>query len=1427
MVKAEQVLNVDLDEPIFPDDPPAVKAAKLERGQPIYDPTTDTYKPTVEPTVAPQPKPVAPSGTSTGNQFEDLPPLKTYMQTERPLLPPNRAANLILGAFKAIPKMVESERYVKTYQALEERQDKILKDVEKARESGPFSGALEFTYNAMRDAGDIMASIFVLGDALIEASSKSPEDVAEFLSTIPPAIAAGTYQVISDPIESLETDPVGTYLTLSGFGNLLRAGKLASFATKAARRAPEPIRTRAQASFEGMDRFMSKVGNKKMEDILPLSTPLSRGQKTVGEGAPRRRLDVPSGEEALRVGDVIKGAVVPGVIGLGSYGVPGAVAGMLGSAVIRTTVSAAKSAGPNTIGQLIGSLERLVKSTSRAQNISEGVAKSVIMSEAAKAGSKLHAQLNKIEDAIRNGDLDNAAFYMKDLDAPIRKATVETTVRPGVVGAQATTRRTTGNVVGGEVKARRLPDSIQKPLDDALKLIDDVVGKRSQFVNNEINRIARLDSTMLLGNRVIRQGVIKNIAKTINRKLTNAEARIITQKMNQMASLARLSNKDISGIVRIGNSRIDLSKSIQRTMRELRPKSQRDVIIQAVGSVMQKEMTALRAQSFINAIEDSAMAPVRGRKYAGRSLEDQLKEFVPSREGSRPAYVRADVLREYAEAIAESVIIKGNTVPLAMPRGVSYRQVRDILDNPNFQDYFRAKHNIKAGDKTYDNALRSLIEGMPDGVRIGDNATIPIFKNELDALRQSMADLQKSGGLLDDADLRFLDELEDSLRIQRGPRADKHNGPEVHPELGKTLDWVSNWKADATGYSRMLNTMAGVWRGARTIGSVGTGIINNLANAMISSIENGVFVPQMYMRYADEVVLQSRYHRGNTKGFTPDELAYAKMTDELGFSRGDMTQVELRNFLRGSDVNSVLSAGRLSKLADEAAYLFSTNKIAEFLKQGAVSTGRNARKFYSSGDTVPKRVHAKASMRETVGEIRRMEPGSVFFVRTNENVIRKIKRLENGQWTYNGKKISPNNLAAKENKKFRDIIMANARRRANNRFVDFASRPGLMRIIDRMGLAGAIADPFITWGMKAKGIGGPNLMDTVLGLGRAEYITDSAAVSRSLAMKHAAKRLRSAAILQTTRVDQAQESRRRALDLLNSYASRTSLGTIIGLETEGMALTRDLGNLVSTNEANKLRVGALQILASIFEESPDSDKVLAAQGKPDTPVMNAILNTLDVAGFATDATAIKIVNDIIRNDARKNQRAWRELRRSAMSTTGNEVFEYIVGLLKDSEALPDWADEMLPTTYFDFIHRNTPAVQRPSRLRNFFVRNSGKLLAEQTMIYSNLGEFGRMGKLERNANRIKKHLIKIYFEPVRKEGSVEDQIEAWGDIRDWYNNMLIESSRGYFKSVQSGNNPLNAEQTKSFEGVLEKLFMPELPPIQSLQQEVRQRILSP
>tara|TARA_R110000765_G_scaffold288882_3_gene385098 strand:- start:872 stop:5017 length:4146 start_codon:yes stop_codon:yes gene_type:complete len=1358
----------------------------------VYDPTTDTYKER---------------------------PREIDVQARDP----QAALNLVLGAAKAIPKIFEPERYVKTYDALEERQDKLLKEYEG---KGPIGSTWRFVKNAGRDAANIAAAAFVLSDALGEAASKDPEAVSEFFAALPPTIAAATYQVLSDPIESLGTDPLGTVLTFTGVSNLAKA-RLGPHMANAVARAPAPMRAKFQATQDAMGRLGDTVFNKPIEELIPGNRiPLSRGEKVVGGGGKRRRMDVYHGEEALRVGDVLRGAVVPTIVGLGVGGYSGAAVGLLGSALFRGVVSAAKSSTtPNALGNVMGSFERLVKGTSRARNISEGVAKSVIMAEAAKAGSKLEAQLNKIEDAIKRGDLDSMGYLLKELETVIPTTTVTTTLRKGVYDVDPRISQRTG-MIRGEVKARRLPESIQKPLDAALSLIDEVTGGRAQFAGNEINRIARLDSTMLMGAASVRRGVIKGIQKTLNRKLTNAEARVVTSKLNQMASMGRLSHKDVRGFINIGDKSIDLSRAVQAAMKTLQPKEQRRVITQAIGAVMAKEVSAVRAQSFIRAIEDSAMAPVRGKTYNGRSLEELIKEFVPLQEGRRPASARGDVLRLYAEAVAESVVIRGNTVPMAVPRGISFSQVRSVLDNQRFQQAFREKHNIQPGNRQFDQAMRGLVDSMPDGFRIGDHATINIFKRELEDLRTNVADLKKAGYKLDEADQLFLRELEDSYKIQAGSakRLDKHNGPEVHPELAKTLDWVSNWKPDSSKGAQILNTMAGAWKYTRTVASVGTGIINNLANAMISSIENGVLFPQMYTKYADDVVQTSRFSRGAIKGFSPDELAYLKMTDELGFVKGDMTRTEIKNFIRGSDVNAVLKRGKLDGVIDEAAHWFGTNQVGNFVKEGAASVGGGARKFYSSGDTIPKRVHAKASMRESVDRIRSLEPGSYIGIRTNENVVRIIKRLDDGTWTYNNRKIDPHNLAAKGNKKLRDVLMANARRRANDRFVDFASRPGLMRAIDKWGLSGIIADPFITWGMKAKGIGGPNLFSTVMGLGRREYISNSPAVNRALAQAQAAKRLRASVILHTTRTDQASESRRKALDLLNTWASESSLGTLAAMGSEGMAYVRDLANLVSTNEATKLWEATLMTLATIFEDDKDVEMKLASKGGPDSPLWNNLMNILDTLGLATDPTAVGLITNAIKNDARSNERNFREIRKTLFGTTPDLFMDYVIGTLRDNDMLPEWADEMLPRTYFDFIHQSTPKVMRPSRLRHFFVRNSGKLLTEQAYIWSGLGKKGKPGKLQRNANRIKKHLLKIYYDPVAESGTREDAVKAWQDIRDWFNPMFIKAAKGYVDSA-AVQYRWDADTKRAWNHALRNIVMADNPPLPSIERKIRQRIL--
>ena len=84
------------------------------------------------------------------------------------------------------------------------------------------------------------------------------------------------------------------------------------------------------------------------------------------------------------------------------------------------------------------------------------------------------------------------------------------------------------------------------------------------------------------------------------------------------------------------------------------------------------------------------------------------------------------------------------------------------------------------------------------------------------------------------------------------------------------------------------------------------------------------------------------------------------------------------------------------------------------------------------------------------------------------------------------------------------------------------------------------------------------------------------------------------------------------------------------------------------------------------------------------------MNILDVLGVATDPTAAKLIYDAVRNDFRLNERNFREIRKTLFGTTPDLFMDYVIGTLRDNDMLPEWADEMLPRTYFDFIHQSTP-----------------------------------------------------------------------------------------------------------------------------------------
>ena len=1346
-----------------------------------------------------------------------------------------RVANAVLGAINAVPKILDSvtvrpQRFVKAYEALEERQDEELKKFEGRGVGGQ---GLQFVQNAIRDGYNIAASSFLLADALGKAAEDSPEAVSEFLADVPATIGAATYQAVSEPVDSFQVDPLGTVLTLTGMNRKVQE-KFPGYVEKTIAAAPDPIAAKMQRSLDYMNTKGDELLSIPIEDIgvvkrLTDDAPLSRGIKIVGDDQPPRRPDVPVGEPALTVRDVVKSAVVPGVVGAGMFGVPGMVAGLAAGPAFRTVMSAARSSGsPNVLGSVAGSFERLVKQVSASSNVSDAVAKAHLLSQAAKQGSRLEAQLNKIEDAIRSKDFDKAQFEIQKLTDPVEVARYTTTLRPGAFGTKAEPVRETFRRVGEE-RRRVLPENLREALDGALSILDETLAGRSEFVGHQIERIANFDNVAFFRSRAIKQGVLDEVSKVLGRKLKQDEIDTLISKMNQMHSLSRLSNKKVEGRVVIDGRNIDLNNRAQVVLGKLPAAAQRNAVIEAVSFVMSRELQAVKAKTRLRALQDNANAVARdnfygtyrvGNKEDGTAIPliDALKEFDNLPGGNVPASLRADVIREYTKALADHVVFFGQTAPMAAPKGMTMNQIADTLNTPRFiDDYVAFTKAMGMSETRVRRALANLREKYRDGVTISDDAGFNLYKSDLDAIKKDLNDARERG-LLDKRDVDYVNELFRDAQLHdyigSGLSGNRFHGIQVRKDFADTLSWLNRTPESGGKMTRVLGTIGNRWKRTNTVLSGGTTIINNFGNAIIQSIEHGLLIPQIYAQYGREFAFNLRYKDKNFKGMSERDKAFQKMTDDLGFESGDMTKAkaEMGNFIRSSDVNTILSKTQIDPIISKVDQYFTQNEKANLIREGAKAGGRGADKLYSMGDRIPKRVQAKASMRLALDAIQEMRPGDRLMIRTNQNVLRVIRRDESGKWFYGNKQIDPSDsaLMSKQNQPLRDALMAQARRQANSRFVDFANRPGFMRLLDQSGLGGILLDPFMTWAMKMKGIGGPNIISTIFGLTGPELIATNPQTAAKLNRIQANRRMRAAALVHSVKIDRNNDARNKFLDTLNPYLSNRSVGTVAATESPGMIYFRDLGNLSPISEGSALIEAAFKILASGEEDIAMKMTMDKGEGPA---LFTALVGALDVLGVAENPTILKTIQDFMFSQTgNKRTKAAREIRKFILGRTGNDALELLAGILKDNDLLPEGIDALTPVTYYDYINRTVPKPARQSRLRDFFSRNLGPLMAKQAQIFNELGPLGRPTQFERGMKRMQRHLIREYYEPVvKRDASIEDRVRAWNDIATFYNKNLTDSYRGYLRSVDA-RKKWDDNRWKSWEAAAEKLMMSPIPP---------------
>jgi hypothetical protein len=77
---------------------------------------------------------------------------------------------------------------------------------------------------------------------------------------------------------------------------------------------------------------------------------------------------------------------------------------------------------------------------------------------------------------------------------------------------------------------------------------------------------------------------------------------------------------------------------------------------------------------------------------------------------------------------------------------------------------------------------------------------------------------------------------------------------------------------------------------------------------------------------------------------------------------------------------------------------------------------------------------------------------------------------------------------------------------------------------------------------------------------------------------------------------------------------------------------------------------------------------------------------------------------------------------------------------------------------------------------------------------------------------MKENLISLYYDPVVKRGGdLEDRINAWVDIRDWFNGQVIDAANGFLEGVKAREN-WDADETTLFRNAYRKMEMPPLPP---------------
>ena len=1257
--------------------------------------------------------------------------------------------------------------------------DKHVADRLKVSRSEPVVG---FVKNAGRGLIDIVTFAPQVFFALSEASSESPEEVAKLVEGMAGGIVAGTAHMAANPLDNLEADPFGTAATALGITSAAKAKAPALLARARKHMAPSQVAKfdrfveDSTAAFNAVKDAPIRVGSLRTESKA----------KTVRKRTLDDDFGITGGTKPLTVGEIVSGGVKAGALGFFAGGgiTPGALT--LGAYLVGKTGAGALRAHKGPLAnKTIGAMDRFIKTVAGAGDMGSEAATSAILSEAARADGALGSELRNIHQLILSGKTTEAGARLDGLSG--NKGVIESVIQANISHGK------TGRAVDQVVSSRkqnsrqydRLDPELAEAVNSALKVVDDVLGADNvtPATRQRITAIANLDSLVFGGLEPLRHKLVKRLSERMGRPLTRDEKNLIHMRSEQFAAVGHVAGKGLGGRITLKGAdgkpgaSINLRTEYDNILKGM-PSKERDSIIGAVVvDTIAQHRAGLRSKAFSSAIDRDAHRILSKRTRAMLREDPKARTFT----GGQRAINQA-----YTDDLVRAVVGMGDATPMSAPSGINMKAISNILlqDPPAFAA--RALGSLSSDAAKMKQAtfrVESLARELADS---------KAFRNrrETSESREALLAARKTQGMLDDlaADGVNIGGIKEKLKVLEDIEAASALTADVsmRAPLVETLGWLDGATMDANAFARVMNTARGAVKTGLTAMTVGVHIGNDLANVLFTASDRGHSVFRVVRDDVETAARLYSHAKGKRKNLTKEDQRIFSMISDMGFKMGDVTAVEMANFLRRSDrvLGGTMQrhAGRLKSVIGESAPAKAVRAYAERTKE-----------VYSWGDTVPKANEAYHSIRFLEKTIIDLAPGRHLDVQTHRGLFRRLDRGADGKLMIDGKAATP--------KQVRDITMGYARRRANERFKDFRARPGFLRTLDATGL-GALMNPFITWRAKAMGIGDPG-MGTILAKASKGVRTNDPKILASMYMDNARIQARRAMMLQAAK-QYSDDNRELFGKMAGEFGEALGLLSITESERPGNVNIRNFLGISSVVPQVDLAIAGAQLVANLFYDDDKNQVRRAAKGYgSDQNVWEAVIENAKVLGW--DGGMLEQLNNMMSSESTPYERK-RAVEFFGRGLAGGTMYDVGSFLLEAAEryGLPVQTDN-----YYDYLRKHVPKNKQRDIAEDLLNRLAGPLGSRDVSALVNAGGDAKhvwhKQFYARDLLDMRKNIHRNFWLPVAKKygPNSEEANEAFQLAKGWFSQKLRRIHAGYRK-VFNGENPPMGQRlaTQMDEGTL-------------------------